>query len=261
MAFLLATGATYALYQLLRRHSRQLATRPIVVAAHALPAGVALAPADLRLADWPASLPLASSFASIAKVTGRPLLYPLPAGEPVLQPNLALPGAGIGLSGRIPPGMRATSVRSNRVVGVAGFLYPGSHVDVLVTFSNTPGQSGPVTQTVLQDAEVLTAGEQVEPDPEGKPHTVDVVTLLLKPEEAQRLLMASTVGTIQFVMRNGTDNRRWTSLPTRLTQLIGAPLVPGRGPATARRRGRDPAGAAAVTIDVIQGAKHSRITF
>jgi pilus assembly protein CpaB len=89
-------------------------------------------------------------------------------------------------------------------VGVAGFLYPGSHVDVLVTFKveNSPA---PITQTILPNVEVLTAGQKIEPDPKGKPETVSVVTLLLKPEDGEKLVLASTQGVIQFVLRNGAD--------------------------------------------------------
>src|SRR5438045_8503693 len=110
---------------------------------------------------------------------GRALIYPLSEKEPVLLRDLAEPGSGISLSVRIPPGMRATAVRSNEIVGVAGFLYPGSHVDVLVTYTPPGGNNVPVTETVLQDVEVLTAGQTTEPDPQGKPQTVNVVTLLL----------------------------------------------------------------------------------
>ena len=102
-------------------------------------------------------------------MVGKPLLYPVVANEPILKRDLGVEGSGIGISGKIPTGMRATAVRSNEIVGVAGFLYPGSRVDVMVTY--TPpggGGSGPVTQTVLQNVEVLTAGQTIEPDPAGQ---------------------------------------------------------------------------------------------
>jgi len=85
-----------------------------------------------------------------------------------LERYLAVAGSGIGLSSRIPPGMRATAVRSNEIVGVAGFLFPGSHVDVLATYT-LPGASSSITQTVLQNVEVLTAGTATEPDPKARP--------------------------------------------------------------------------------------------
>src|SRR5207302_2930934 len=110
---------------------------------------------------------------------------------PILERDLAVEGAGIGLAGRIPTGMRATAVRSNEIVGVAGFLYPGSHVDVLVTYTPPGAGNVPVTQTVLQDVEVLTAGQTSEPDPQGKHQSVSVVTLLVNPEDSQKLQLGS----------------------------------------------------------------------
>ncbi len=106
---------------------------------------------------------------------------------------LAAPGSGIGLTVKIPEGMRATSVKSDEIVGVAGFLFPGSHVDVLVTFRSDRFPT-PATQIVLQDVEVLTVGQKLEPDPQGKPENVSVVTLLLTPEDSQKLVLASTPG-------------------------------------------------------------------
>lgn len=188
-------------------------------------AGVALSATDLTLVDWPSTAPLPGSFKKIEDVAGRPLIYPLDKGEPVIERELGTPGSGIGLSVKIPPGMRATSVRSNEVVGVAGFLFPGSHVDVLGTFT-VPGNPDPVTETLLQNVEVLTAGTQVEPDPTGKPQTVNVVTLLLNPEDSEKLLMASTQSTIQFVLRNGSDTDKGTVKPTRLNELIGMAKPP-----------------------------------
>jgi pilus assembly protein CpaB len=118
--------------------------------------------------------------------------------------------------------MRAVSVRSNDVVGVAGFLYPGSHVDVLVTSKGENNQV-PVTQTILSNTEVLTAGQKIEPDPSGKAETVNVVTLLLKPEDGERLVMASTQGSIQFVLRNGADQNSPETKPVAMSQLLGLP--------------------------------------
>jgi len=114
--------------------------------------------------------------------------------------------------------MRATALKSNEVIGVAGFLFPESHVDVLVTYHNEVSPT-PMTQIVLQDAEVLAAGQKIEPDPQGKPETVSVVTLLLAPEDAQRVVLASTQGTVQFVLRNSADHGKVNDVPINLWQL------------------------------------------
>ena len=139
--------------------------------------------------------------------------------------------------------MRATAIRSNDVVGVAGFLFPGSHVDVVATYGaiSTVGNSQPESQTVLQDVTVLSTGEAVEPDPQGKPRTVNVVTLLLTPEDSQKLLLASQQGSIQFVLRNGNDQDKGVITPTRLEQLFRAPRVEQQPqPVAAESRPRPP---------------------
>ncbi|HLY67058.1 MAG TPA: Flp pilus assembly protein CpaB, partial [Chloroflexota bacterium] len=138
-----------------------------------------------------------------------------------------------GLTTKIPEGMRATSVKSDEVVGVAGFLFPGSHVDVLVTF-RTDRFPTPATQIVLQDVEVLTVGQKLEPDPQGKPETVNVVTLLLTPQDSQRMVLASSQGGIQFVLRNGADHSKVEAAPMQIAQLSGASPVAAI-PAVTRR--------------------------
>src|SRR5580704_17437779 len=136
MAVIVAGSVTYLLYQRLRiaLGAQQHHTTQIVAAAADLPSGVTLAQKDLTFIDWSGDVPLPGSFSKIADVVGRPLIYTLGAEEPILQRELAVEGSGIGLSVKIPVGLRATAVRSNEIVGVAGFLYPGSHVDVLATY-------------------------------------------------------------------------------------------------------------------------------
>jgi pilus assembly protein CpaB len=226
-----------------------------------VPLGVTLTPEDLQLIDWPADAPLPGSFNKVEAVVGRPLIYPLGTREPVLERDLAVAGSGIGLSVKIPPGMRATAVRSNEIVGVAGFLFPGSHVDVLATFT-LPGSATAITQTVLQNVEVLTAGQTIQPDPQGKPQTVTVVTLLLSPEDSQKLLLTSGQGTIQFVLRNGIDQKKTELEPTRLDQLGPAPpprVVASKLPTKVRRTAPPPPPTLppAYIVEVIQGKDRS----
>jgi pilus assembly protein CpaB len=190
-----------------------------VAAAANMEAGQTIKAENLRLVDWPASVPLPGAFSAPQPVVGRIVLYPLAAGEPILERQLANPGSGTGLTVKIPDGMRAISLRSDEVVGVAGFLLPGTHVDVLVTLR--PTNSDPVTSTVLQDAVVLATGQKTEPDPEGKPTTATVVTLLVKPEDAERVDLASTQGIVHFVLRNGTDREQYNGSPALFSELSG----------------------------------------
>jgi pilus assembly protein CpaB len=220
IALVLSAGATYLLYSRIKeQRSAAPATIRVVAAVNQLAAGTPLAAENLKVVDWPASMPLTDAFSRPEQVIGRSLVYPVSPNQPVVEGDLAAPGSGLGLSVKIPDGMRAISIRSNDVVGVAGFLYPGSHVDVLLTYrpDNAPA---PLTQTILQDVSVLTAGQTLEPDPKGKPQTVNVVTLLLSPRDAQKLVLATQQGSVQFVLRNGADQNKPDSKPVLASQLI-----------------------------------------
>jgi pilus assembly protein CpaB len=260
MATILAGGITYLLYRRMRLISAQRHVIQIVVAANELPPGITLAAKDVALQDWPSDVPtLIGSSSKAEDVVGRPLIRSMGAKEPILQRDLAVQGSGIGLSTKIPTGMRATAVRSNEIVGVAGFLYPGSHVDVLATFT-PPGGSAPLTSTVLQNVEVLTAGQTIEPDPQGKPETVSVVTLLLSPEDSQKLLLTSGQGNIQFVLRSGVDQKNVELRPTRIDQLVASEKPPAPSAPTGKRSSkRAPATKppAVYVLEVIQGTQRS----
>jgi pilus assembly protein CpaB len=252
MALVLAGAFTWLVFRRLRASMGQQQTTKIVASVNELPAGVAVSEKDVQLIDWPSDVPITGTFSKIQDVVGHPLIRSLGAKEPIFQRDLGLEGSGVGLSTKIPPGMRATAVRSNEIVGVAGFLYPGSHVDVMCTI-NMPSNGGNLTQTVLQDVEVLTAGQTIEPDPQGKPQQVDVVTLLLNPEDSQKLQLASTQGTIQFVLRNGTDKDVNKELKAaRLDQLVPMP----KPPAPVRTKtGRVIVAKPTYVLEVIEGTK------
>src|SRR5947208_4979667 len=259
MAAILAGSITYFFNKRLRLSRAQHALTQVMAAATDLPAGMTLAAKDVSTIDWPSDIPLPGSFSKPEDVIGHPLIFSIGAREPILKRDLGLEGSGIGLSGKIPPGMRATAVRSNEIVGVAGFLYPGSHVDVLVTYTPPGGNNIPVTETVLQDVEVLTAGQTTEPDPQGKPQTVNVVTLLLNPEDSQRLQLASMQGGIQFVLRSGVDQKSVNLKPTRLDQLVASEKPPVVVPPSTKKAPKrvEPSRPTIYVLEVIQGTKRS----
>jgi pilus assembly protein CpaB len=240
MAALLAAGVTFFFSKKLNARRASHATTQIIASSGELPSGITLAAKDVTLIDWPADVPLEGSFNKVDDVIGHPLLYALGPKEPILKRNLGVEGAGIGLAGRIPPGMRATAVRSNEIVGVAGFLYPGSHVDVLVTYTPPGSNNVPVTQTVLQ--------------------SVSVVTLLVNPEDSQKLQLASMQGNIQFVLRSGVDQKNVTLKPTRLDQLVASEQPPVVVPPSTKKvqpkRAADPPRQMYV-LEVIEGTKRS----
>lgn len=223
-ALVISSGCTYLLSR--RMDSQAIAKRKETVLyaapAHSIKSGEVIKPADMQLLAWPASSPIKGAYAKVDEVVGRAALYPLEPGQPVTDKEISAPGAGIGLASRIPNGMRAIALKSDEVVGVAGFLNPGSHVDVLVTY-RSERQMESITATVLQNAEVIAAGHQVEPDPEGKAPTTPatVVTLLLTPQQAERALLASNQGSIHFVLRNSGDTSSTDNTSVALSQLIG----------------------------------------
>jgi pilus assembly protein CpaB len=258
IALVLSAGATYLLYSRIKSQRPAAPTTIRVVAAvDELPAGTPLTPQSLKVVDWPSSIPLAGAFTKPDQIIGRSLIYPLSPNQPVVESSLAAPGSGIGLSVKIPDGMRAISIRSNDVVGVAGFLYPGSHVDVLLTF-RPDGNAPPLTQTILQDVNVLTAGQTLEPDPKGKPQTVNVVTLLLSPRDAQKLVLATQQGSVQFVLRNGADQNKPEQKPVLASQLMAdvAPATP-RPHVAAAPAPKAPRPPEYYTVETISGDKHT----
>lgn len=188
-------------------------------------AGQVLTKESLKTVDWPGTAPLIGAFTKPEELVGRTLLYPATAGDPITDRQLAAVGSGAGLSPHIPDGMRAISLKSDAVTGVAGYLLPGTHVDVLVTYKAVDAAGGStgamITSTVLQDVPILTAGQQLQPDPTGKAVTTDVVTLLVTPVDAQKATLASSQGTIHFILRNGADHQHLDDTPIQLVALGG----------------------------------------
>jgi pilus assembly protein CpaB len=177
--------------------------RDVVVAARALPFGITLKPADVKLAKFPVEQVPADGFGRLEEVLERPVISNILADEPVRAGRLALRGSGMGLAPIIPPGMRAVAVRVNDVAGVAGYVLPGMRVDVLVT-DHPAGRESAVTKTILQDIQVLSAGQNIDPDGPGKAINTPVVTLLVTPAQAETLTLGSE-GRIQLVLRNSSD--------------------------------------------------------
>jgi len=189
---------------------KPMITQHIVVAAVPLQLGTRVDANNLRLIPWPSNEPVSGMFTRIEDCANRALITPVAENEPILESKLAATQSGAGLPATIPEGMRALSVAVNEVVGVAGFVIPGTMVDVLVTGNvagSGRGSSENITRTILENVKVLAAGQKIEQDREGKPQTVPVITLLVTPDDAARLTMASTEGKIQLALRNTVDTK------------------------------------------------------
>jgi pilus assembly protein CpaB len=203
--------------------AKTLPTIQVVVSAKALPLGTRLQPADVRMVTWPAAQPVQGMFTRIDDVVNRAVITSMVVNEPLLEGKLAPREGGAGLSATIPDGMRAVSVSVNDVIGVAGFVVPGTMVDVLVTGASNNGN---VTRTILEYVRVMAAGQKVEQDREGKPQIVPVITLLVSPEDATALTMASTQGRIQLALRNTLDWKKVDPPPVLQAYLFGGAPPP-----------------------------------
>jgi pilus assembly protein CpaB len=235
-------------------------TRPVVVATTDLQVGAEIGADDLQAIEWPANAVPEGAFMQPSEVVGRGLIMPIVRNEPVLPAKLASKEAGSGLPPAIPPGMRALSVRVNEVIGVAGYVLPGTHVDVLATASPTDQHGDTTSKVVLTNVRVLTAGTKLEQSGDkGKPIAVSVVTLLVTPEQAERLTLASTEGKIQLALRNPLDQSAPPTPGIRPAVLLGTPPPPTR-PFVAGAAKTAPSTVApppVLTIEMIRGDKRA----
>lgn len=209
-AFVIAALCSYLVYRVVgnRLAASQSKSSRVVVAAADLKLGTVLKSSDLGTVEMTGSLPK-GAIVNLQDAVGRGVISDLYQGEPVLESRLAAPGAGGGLAATIHPGMRACAIKVDDVVGVAGFVTPGMHVDVLIS-GVPPGQQanvdqGPKVKTLLQNLEVLSAGTDIGRDADGKAKPVQVVNLLVTPEQAEDLSLASSQTRIQLVLRNPLD--------------------------------------------------------
>src|SRR5688572_26883131 len=257
---------TYRYIQQVPDRAEGIATKPVIVAAVNLDLGAELRPEDLRIVEWPVNTVPASAFGSADQVVGRGLIQSVVENELILPSKLAPKEAGAGLPPVIPAGMRALSVRVNDVVGVAGYVLPGTRVDVVATVNPTQQQPDVTSKVVLTNVLVLAAGTKIERDADGgKPLAVSVVTLLVDPIEAERLTLASTEGKIQLALRNPLDKTAPVTPGIKPAALMGA-AVPSSAPRprTAPRPAQAAAAAVAAapaalpTVEVIRGDKRAQ---
>src|SRR5580700_3223541 len=198
-------------------------TQTIVVAAEPMPLGTRLDASKLRQIPWPAGEPVQGMFTKTDECVNRAQIKPVAENEPILEAKLAPVQAGAGLPATIPEGMRGLSVAVNEVVGVAGFVGPGTMVDVLAT-GKVPGNGqDKITRTILENVRVLAAGRKIEQDKDGKPQTVPVITLLVTPEDAAKLTMAATEGKIQLSLRTPLARSRGNPAPVMEAACLPQP--------------------------------------
>jgi pilus assembly protein CpaB len=256
-------ASVFVFHELRRAFSSQPAqTGQIVVADVALPLGTRLTSSNIRVIPWPSNDPVPGMLTKVEDGIDRAVITQVAQNEPILEAKLAPKGAGAGLPAAIPEGMRAVSVAVNDVVGDAGFVMPGTSVDVLVT-GQIPGatQSGASTstRTILENIRVLAAGQKIDKDADGKPETVPVVTLLVTPNDAAILTMASTEGKIQLALRNTIDVETPGPSPVLQATVFGSgappPVTQSAGRQVSVPKPHVMAPPAPYTVEIIVGDK------
>jgi pilus assembly protein CpaB len=212
-AVVVALGASIVVYQLLARRlgvAGPSKTTTVLVASRDLPIGYVAKLEDVEAVTW-GGPPPPGSILKPEDVAGRGSIMQTLRGEPLLESHFAAKGAGAGLAVTIPPGKRAVAVKVNEVVGLAGFILPGMKVDVIACGESPTDRErnlGTQARTLLQNVDVLSAGQNIQRDTDGKPITVQVVNLLVTPEEAEVLSLAGNETKIQLVLRNPLDQEK-----------------------------------------------------
>ena len=241
IAILMAGIAAYGVYRAIQQlpvREVEVASVEVVVASQTLPVGTRLTSDHLRVAPWPARNPVPGAVSDPSEIIDRGVIVTILENEPVTSTKIAGPESGVGLPPIIPEGMRAMSVRVNEVIGVAGFVLPGTRVDVVATV-NAPAQGNrpqePMSRTVVSNVEVLTAGTRYDQEEalEGEPRQSSVVTLAVLPEDAERIALAASNGTISLALRNPLDVEPTETEGIRLAALMGEPAPV---PVVVRRR-------------------------
>ena len=228
VAVLLASAASFTVYRtIVRMPVRQVevATVYVAVATESLPTGTRIAKEHVKVVGWPAASQVQGGFSSPEGLIGRGLVQPVGLNEPLTENKLAPIAAGAGLPPSIPTGMRALSVKVNEVIGVAGFTVPGTRVDVLVILDS---RDTSMARVVVSNIQVLTAGTRYDTEQakDGQPIPTSVVTLLVTPEDAERIALAQTSGRITLVLRNPLDTLPTETKGVRMASLMGAPAEP-----------------------------------
>jgi pilus assembly protein CpaB len=261
-AFLIAAVSSLLIYRMIGKRiavAHQVSTTRVITAAGDIKLGTILTAVNLSTIELVGTLPKGVILKS-ENAIGRGVVADLYQGEPIIESRLAPKGSGGGLAATIRQGMRACAVKVDEVVGVAGFVTPGMRVDVLIS-GDPPGQSntaqGTLVKTLLQNIEVLSAGTDIQKDAEGKPQQVHVVNLLVSPEQAEVLSLASNQTHIQLVLRNPLDTEVAQVRGSAMANLFadtGAVPATGRAVSFARPKRTPPK---SYTIEVLNGSQRT----
>ncbi len=265
--FALVVGllVSYTVYNRLRFFAGSGGERgvQVVVAANDIQVGAKLDGHDIRFVTLPQSTVPPGAYTSASQVLGRGAILPMSKGEFLLPGKLAALNAGAGLPSMIPPGMRAVSVRVNDVVSVAGFVQPGTRVDVLAT-GNRGGGNDRQTTTVLENVAVIAVGKSLDRNAPPEAQNAPVITLLVSPDDAQKLALVSQEGRIQLSLRNPLDTKRGGIGATKTSSLYpgDTPVATEPKPKVRRTVAKAaPSAAAPYAVEMIRGNKREENKF
>jgi len=235
VALIAASAASYGVYRAIASRPTKLVEMPTayaVVAATNLPVGTLLTVDSVKRVPWPERTPIKGGFTTVEEVVNRGLVTMVAENEPLTEPKLAPKGAGAGLPPTITPGMRAMSVSVNEVIGVAGFVVPGTHVDVVTVITDdNVNRDGTISRVVVSNVTVLSAGtryDQEEAQKEGKAIRSTVVTLMVTPVDAERIALAQAKGQLMLALRNPTDVEPAETNGVRQAALFADASAPAR---------------------------------
>ena len=240
--------------------TEKMPTTPVVVAASDLDIGAEIQADDDRVVDWPQNAAPANAITKKEDVIGRGIIVPMIQNEPFLPMKLSSKDGGGGLPPAIPPGLRAVSVKVNEVIGVAGYVLPGTRVDVVATLSPTQQPTDTTSKVILTNVAVLASGTKIERDTEkNKPIAVTVVTLLVDPIESEKLTLAANEGKIQLALRNPLDKETPVTRGVRPAVLLGAQATTPRPVAVGKvaKQTLPPPPPVDSTVEIIRGEKRA----
>lgn len=269
VALVVAAGASYAVYRAVASipvRQVEIATAKAVVAAREMPVGTLVNRESVKLIDWPARTPLDGGFTRLEDVIDRGLVSGLVENEPITESKLAPKEAGAGLPPLIEDGMRAISIRVNEVINVAGYVTPGTRVDLMVVIAPTTQDSEDrIARVVLSNVQVLSANTMYDQDEArkgGKPVRSTVVTLMVTPEDAEKIALAQSEGQLTLTLRNPLDVEPTVTNGVRRAGLFTPGGAPAPAPRSSVRRVSAPAPAPApppvpafYMIETIKAAK------
>lgn len=251
----------FVLTNVLAAGSKPVPNQRLLVASHNLAVGALIQDADLKWIKSADAIP-DGVINDSQQAIGRGVVATIYEGEPIATARLAQKGAGAGLAAMIPIGERAVALKVDQVVGLAGFVVPGMRVDVIIAGnpSSSPSANGVLSRTVLQNIEVLSAGQKIEKSNDGKPEEAQVVNLLVTPDQAEILSLASNETKVQLVLRNPLDTKQEPTHGTSVAALFGQSVaVPTARPVhvAASKPVPLPPAPEPATVEVFNGTKRS----